>query len=85
MYSPSVSSNRLDNRAAARLKREAARRGCTMSELVEMALRMLFRAPKRTAELPELPSFDSGGALVDLADRSALYGPWRVGSLRVRR
>jgi predicted transcriptional regulator len=63
----------LDDALAARLKREAARRGRTMSELVEAALRLLFRSPKRTADLPELPSFDSGGALVDVADRSSLY------------
>ena len=63
----------LDDRVAARLKREAARQGKTMSELVETALRMLFRASKPAAELPELPSLDSGGALVDLSDRTALY------------
>lgn len=63
----------LDDALAARLKREAAARGRTMSELVEIALRLLFGAPKRPASLPELPSFDAGGALVDVADRSALY------------
>ena len=63
----------LDEALAARLKREAARQGRTMSELVEAALRLLFRSPKRTTDLPELPSFDSGGALVDAADRASLY------------
>jgi len=63
---------KLEDGLAARLKREAAQQGRTMSELVEMALRLLFRTPKRPAELPELPSFD-GGARVDVADRAALY------------
>ncbi len=57
----------------ARLKREAARQGCTMSELVETALRMLFEAQKEQPELPPLPTFRSGGHLVDIADRDALY------------
>jgi hypothetical protein len=34
---------------------------------------MLFRAPRRAKELPPLPRFDSGGALVDLSNRAALY------------
>lgn len=63
----------IDDRLASRLKREAARQGRTMSELVEMALRLLFRAPPPATEIPELPSFDCGGSRVDVADRSALY------------
>lgn len=55
------------------LKREAARRGQTMSELVETALRLLLRAEKKPQRLPALPAFRSGGALVDVADRDALY------------
>jgi len=56
----------------AELKRQAARQGRTMSELVEMALRLLFRA-QRTSKKPPLPTFDSGGMVVDVADRNALY------------
>jgi len=56
-----------------KLKREAARQGRTMSELVESALRMLLTKPKATAELPPLPEFRSGGARVDIANRDALY------------
>ncbi len=56
-----------------RLKREAARRGCTMPELVEAALRLLLRPARRRADLPPLPSFRSGRALVDVADRDSLY------------
>lgn len=64
---------KIDDAVMAQLKREAARQGRTMSELVETALRMLFRTRKKKEELPPLPSFRSGGALVDVADRDALY------------
>lgn len=63
----------IDDRVMARLKRESARTGRTMSELVEAALRRLLQAQPETVELPPLPSFTSGGALVDIADREALY------------
>lgn len=63
----------IDDTVMAQLKREAARQGCTMSELVETALRTLFRTPKKREALPPLPKFRSGGALVDVADRNALY------------
>ena len=55
------------------LKREAARQGRTMSELVEMALRLLFQNKKSKLDLPPLPVFSSGGNLVEVADRDALY------------
>jgi hypothetical protein len=57
----------------ASLRCEAARTGRTMSELVETALRQLLRRAPAAAELPPLPSFHSGGALVDVSDREALY------------
>ena len=63
----------IDDQVMARLKQEAARQGRTMSELVETALRMLLRSRTQKEELPPLPSFRSGGALVDIADREALY------------
>jgi Arc/MetJ family transcription regulator len=63
----------IDDSVMARLKRESARSGRTMSELVETALRNLLRTRPTRDELPPLPSFDSGGAMVDLADRDALY------------
>lgn len=63
----------IDDTVMAELKREAARQGRTMSELVETALRLLLRArPKRSA-LPELPTYHGGAELVDIADRDALY------------
>jgi hypothetical protein len=63
----------IDESVMARLKRESIRTGRTMSELVETALRRLLQAKRDPAELPPLPSFNSGGALVDIADREALY------------
>lgn len=64
---------KIDDQVFARLKREAARQGRAMSDLVEAALRLLLRLPRRRAVLPPLPTFESGGALVDIADRDALY------------
>ena len=57
----------------AQLKREAARQGRTMSELVETALRLPLPRPAASGGAPPLPTFHSGGALVDVADRDALY------------
>ncbi len=63
----------IDDSVMERLRREAAWQGRTMSELVEAALRLLFQTRRKRPELPTLPSFSSGGALVDVADRQALY------------
>ena len=63
----------IDDSVMALLKQEAARRGCTMSELMESGLRLLLTAKKGPRSLPPLPSFKSGGALVEIADREALY------------
>jgi len=65
----------IDDTVMARLKEEAARQGRTMSELVETALRLLLESPHavESLDLPPLPSFDSGGHRVDIADRDALY------------
>jgi len=63
----------IDETVMARLRREAAQQGRTMSDLVETALRQLFRDQRSRPELPPLPSFHSGGHLVDIADREALY------------
>lgn len=63
----------VDDTVMARLKREAARQGRTMSELVESALRLLFQSPKGKKPLPRLPAFRSGGHLVDVSDRESLY------------
>ncbi len=63
----------IDDTVMNTLKREAVRQGRTMSELVEAALRLLFREQKRVRKLPKLPTFHSGGELVDISDREALY------------
>ena len=63
----------IDDSVMSLLKKEAARRGCTMSELVESALRRLLAEKPPAAPLPPLPKFKSGGALVEVADRDALY------------
>ncbi len=65
----------IDDTVMDRLRREAARQRKTMSELVEAALRQLFRErhSAKKKKLPALPTFNSGGFLVDIADRDALY------------
>ncbi len=55
------------------VKREAARRGQTMSQLVESALRQALRQPEPTGKLPPLPVHSSGGVRVNIADRKPLY------------
>lgn len=56
-----------------RLKREAARRNQTMSDLVEAALRALLHEVEPVRDIPPLPEFSSGGARVNVANREALY------------
>jgi hypothetical protein len=63
----------IDATTMAKLKREAARQGRTMSEMVENALRLLLRDQHKREPLPELPTFHGGRELVDIADRDALY------------
>jgi hypothetical protein len=63
----------IDDKVMADLKRKAVRQGCTVSELVETALRLLLRSQRRRTKIKPLPTFDGGGELVDIADRNALY------------
>jgi hypothetical protein len=63
----------IDDTVMVELKQEAARQGRTMSELVESALRLMLSAQKKPVELPPLPTFHSGGHLVNIDDRDALY------------
>ena len=63
----------IDDKVMADLKRDAARQGRTMSELVESALRLLLRAHRKRQKVVALPTFHSGGAVVDIADHDALY------------
>ena len=64
---------KIDDRVMAELRREAARQGRTMSELVESALRLLLHSERKQQKIVPLPTFHSGGAFVDIADRDALY------------
>ena len=64
----------LDDALVERVRERARERGVSMSSVVEEAIvRML--AEKATLERPplDLPSFDSGGYLVDITDRNAMY------------
>ena len=63
----------IDDTVMAQLKRELARQKRTMSELVETALRTLFRAQKEAKKLPPLPTFHGGEMFVDPANRDELY------------
>ena len=67
----------IDDSVMQRLREEAARRGTTMSALVEAGLRRVLAAPtvagKQPDALPPLPTWNSGGFLIDIADRDALY------------
>ena len=63
----------IDDTVMRRLRQEAARQGRTMSDMVETALRLLLGAPGKRESIAPLPRFRSGGALVDIADRDALY------------
>ena len=63
----------IDERVMREVKAEAARRGTTMSEFVEAALRRMLEPDPYQPELPPLPTFDGGGELVDVSDRNALY------------
>jgi hypothetical protein len=55
------------------LKRHAAKRGTTMSELATELLRKGLPDRPKAPRLPPLPSFDAGRLLVDVANRDALY------------
>jgi len=63
----------IDDSVMRKLRHEAARQGRTMSEMVETALRLLLRSQRKHGSLAPLPRFRSGGSLVDVSDRDALY------------
>jgi hypothetical protein len=63
----------IDDTVMAELRREAARQGRTMSEMVETALRLLLRSQSKRGKIPALPTFRGGGTLVNIADRDGLY------------
>ena len=67
----------IDDRVMKRLKEEAARRDTTMSALVEAGLRRILGDDgidsNLRKKLPHLPTWSSGGSLVDVANRDQLY------------
>ena len=67
----------IDKTVMRQLKEEAARRGTTMSALVEAGLRRVLAAPSLLKGEPDtsrqLPTWDSGGLRVDVANREELY------------
>jgi hypothetical protein len=68
---------RLDEKLLERAKKEAARRGATLTSLIEEGLQLVLRRPKETPKrLPvRLPECRAGGGTqpgVDLNDSAAL-------------
>ena len=68
----------IDDTVMQRLREEAARRGTTMSALVEAGLRRILdecseSPPTSIRLLPPLPTRRSGGLLVDISNREELY------------
>lgn len=66
----------IDDTVMQRLREEAARRGTTMSALVEAGLRRILgdeESPRDAHPLPPLPRWRSGGFLVDISNRDELY------------
>lgn len=65
----------IDDAILRELREEAARRGTTMSALVEAGVRRILaeRPATEPDEPPPLPTWSGGKPLVDVADRKALY------------
>ena len=67
----------IDDSVMERLREEAPRQGTTISALVEEGLRYVLakHAPANgpTGDHLQLPSWDSGGHLVDIDNREELY------------
>jgi hypothetical protein len=55
------------------LKRRAAERGAKLSNITAELLRRGLAPQSGSKRLPPLPSFDTGPARIDIADRDALY------------
>ncbi len=67
----------IDDALMQRLREEAARRGTTVSTLVETELNHILDACDKTTpdkdSLPPIPTRLSGGILVDISNRDELY------------
>ena len=62
----------IDDGLVNKLRSEAAKRGTTMSELVEAAIRLLLAQTTGAKRKPKLPTFNMGEARVDIDDRDKL-------------
>src|SRR5437870_2787088 len=71
----------IDATVMAELKREAARQGRTMSELVETALRLLLASRQKRGRIPALPAAEHSSMLPTARPCTT---PWRVASARRR-
>lgn len=65
------------------LKKRAAERETTMSELVTEFLRQGLRQPPKRKRLPRLPSFSAGPPLIDIASRDEIYRVLDLDRLRL--
>ena len=74
----------IDDGLAQQLREEASRRDTTVSALVEEGLRHILEPslPDEQEDLLLLPTWDSGGALVDVANREEQYEVLDAGSNR---
>ena len=74
----------IDDGLARQLREEASRRDTTVSALVEEGLRHILEPslPDEQEDLLLLPTWDSGGALVNVANREELYEVLDAGSNR---
>jgi len=67
------------------LKRQAAERGTTLSELAAEFLRQGLRRPPERKPLPRLPSFKMGPPLIDITSRDEIYRILDLDRLRLYR
>lgn len=65
----------LDDALVEQVRQRARERGVSMSSIVEEAIMRLLVEPAASEDQPllDLPSFNSGGWLVDITDRNAIY------------
>jgi hypothetical protein len=80
MVCPIKTALNIDDAVMAELKREAARQGRTMSELVETALRLLLSSQRKRGKIPALLKFRSGGRSSTLPTAMPCTTPWKVAS-----